>query len=298
MNHLEKKYSVTSFIDILGYKELILNEADGKEAEFFSDLQESIEVSLRFTADSIKRNLDIISELTGNSEKPSEKLNVKQFSDNIYFSFDYDKDDIMDLAFGSYIIISTASFYQRLMLGKGYFVRGGIAHGFNMVDKNFIFSNALIRAVEIEKETIYPRITIHKDLAAILIKYNNNPFSFLMKDFLIEDWTKQIFVNPFINVEEKTIEELKLLPVEILEPWISKIASDQNELSTKINNKYSYFTNTPKFNALVRKIILERLNKFQGKQQNVFEKYLWALHFLNWTEGKKTKLYFKTMNFN
>lgn len=293
MNKLEKKHSVSAFIDILGYKELILKESLEREAEIFTDLKETIDFALQCTSENIKSTLNFIDDKFGSSEQLAKRLNIKQFSDNIYFSFDYSEHDNYDLYFGIYVISTISCLYQRLMLGKGYFVRGGIAHGLNMVDKNFIFSTALIKAVETEKGTIYPRITLQKELRDIFIESTDNPFRDIAYGQFVEDWAEQVFLNPFLNYEQRTQKELSLMPQNLVQQLFENISKKQQGLINKINNNFADYFDDKKFNSIARKRIAERIKKYKNKQQSIYEKYLWTRNFLNWVDNKKSELTFK-----
>jgi len=209
MKELIKKNSVVAFLDILGYKDLIKSDSVEKEIEIFNSLKKTIDISLTASIESIIltfKHLD--KKYEGNI---SERINSKQFSDNIYFSFDYEEqENNEDLLFSIYIVTNISALYQRLMLGKGYYIRGGIAHGLNMVDKNFIFSHALIDAVEVEKATIYPRITFHSDLRKIFMTYSNDVFKQITHGLYVQDWSENIFLNPFNHTSrnKKIIEDL------------------------------------------------------------------------------------------
>lgn len=293
MKPLEKKYSVSAFIDILGYKELILKESIEREAEIFSDLKETIDFALECTSENIKSTFNFLDDKYKSSEKLSKRLNVKQFSDNIYFSFDYSNNDKLDLYFGIYVISTISCLYQRLMLGKGYFVRGGIAHGLNMLDKNFIFSTALVKAVEIEKNTIYPRITLNKELRDIFIESTENPFRELVFGQFVEDWAEQVFLNPFLDYEERSKKELNSMPKEDVQLLLENISKKQQKLINKINNTFADYFDDKKFNSIARKRIAERIKKYKNKNQSIYEKYLWTRNFLNWIENKQSDLTFK-----
>ncbi len=295
MKSLEKKYSIVAFIDILGYKELILKESIERETELFADLKETIDFALSCAVYSIKDSVSSLDNKYENQERFATKLNVKQFSDNVYFSFDYSNDDKIDLYFGIYIITTISYLYQRLMLGKGYFVRGGIANGLNMVDKNFIFSTALIKAVEMEKETVYPRITMHQEIRDIFIEAKDNPFRELAHGQLIEDWAEQVFINPFQNYEQRIQRELELLPEEDALHLFQNITKKQQRIINKLNKKFADFFDNKKFNSLCRKIISDRIKKYKNKQQKIYEKYLWTRNLLNWIDGKPTEITFKLL---
>jgi len=293
MKTLEKKFSIAAFIDILGYKEIILKESAEKETEFFADLKETIDFALQCTYDSVKNSMKLLDDKYENSERLSKRLHFKQFSDNIYFSFDYEENDTFELFFGIYIISTISCLYQRLMLGKGYFVRGGIAHGLNMVDKNLIFSSALIKAVELEKSTIYPRITLHKELRDIYIEAIDNPFRSILTGQLIEDWAEQVFLNPFMNYQQRIENELSLAPQEDIQHLIENANKKQRRLIRKINENFSDYFDNRKFNTIAKKIISKRVKKFKNKQPSIYEKYIWTRYLLNWADGKTSKLRFK-----
>ena len=292
MKTLNKKYSVAAFVDILGYKDLIQNESQEREIELFNDLKNTIDTALAATVKSTKELLIFLENKDGNSEKISERLRVKQFSDNIYFSFDYDEQNDLDLYLGIYIISNISALYQRLMLAKGYFVRGGIAIGLNMVDKNFIFSTALIKAVETEKETIYPRITMHSELKDKFISAIQNPFQDITKGLYIQDWTEHIFLNPF-NYTSRNIKTLGSLPQEELEQIEQAITTTQKRIVNKMNKNFANLYDDKEFNSVARGHINKKLRKFKSKNQSVYEKYLWTRNFLNWVDKGQADLTFK-----
>jgi len=293
MKELEKKYSVAAFIDILGYKELILKESLERELELFNDLKEAIDKAIEYTAKSIKSTLEYLDKSSSSRESLAKRLNVKQFSDNIYFSFDYSNNNNLDLYFGIYIITAISCLYQRLMIGKGYFVRGGIAIGLNMVDDNFIFSTALIKAVETEKETIYPRITMHKELRDIFIEAQDNPFKALSQGQLVQDWSENVFLNPFFNHELLIGEQFKVItPAELL-PFIEDISKKQKRLISKMSAKFSDYFDDAKSKSLARQQISFNIKKYRNKQKSIYEKYLWMRYFLRWVNRRPSELTFK-----
>lgn len=292
MKTLKKKYSIAAFIDILGYKDLIQNESATREIEIFNELKDTIDFALASTVESTKTLLNFLDEKYESNEKVSKKLNVKQFSDNIYFSFDYEEENNDDLLFGIYVISNISLVYQRLMLGKGYFVRGGIAMGLNMVDKNFIFSTALIDAVEMEKDTIYPRITLHPKLKEKFLSIPENPITQMVKRLFVQDWSDHVFLNPFNHVSRNT-EDLTKMTTEEIEEIENSFSRTQKRLINKINKNYSYLIDDKKYNSIARGNISKRIWKYKTKNQSIYEKYLWLRNFLNWVEKKPSELMFR-----
>lgn len=292
MKKLQKKYSIAAFVDILGYKDLIQNDAIEREIELFNDLKNTIDLALASTVEMTKTLFNHFDSKNESSEKISNRLNVKQFSDNIYFSFDYEEQNEEDLMFGIYIISNISLSYQRLMLAKGYFVRGGIGMGLNMVDKNFIFSTALIDAVETEKNTVYPRITLHTKLKDKFLLIENNQLKNMLEGIFIQDWAGNIFLNPFNHSTRnvKAIEKLSTDEVEEIEEVISR---KQKRLINRINKEFSFILNDKQFNSVSRAHISRKIKKYKGKNQTIYEKYLWFRNFLNWVDKKQSDLIFE-----
>lgn len=292
MKKLQKKYSIAAFIDILGYKDLIQNEAIEREIELFNDLRNTIDLALASTVQMTKTLLLYFDKKNDTSNKISNKLKVKQFSDNIYFSFDYEEDNEEDFLLGFYIISNISLVYQRLMLGKGYFVRGGIAMGLNMVDKNFIFSTALIDAVETEKDTVFPRVTLHKKIKEKILSIENEQFKDLLQEMFVYDWADNLFLNPF-NHSSRDIKALSKISDEEIEEIEQTITSTQKKIINKLNKNFSFVLDDKQFNSISRKHISKKIKRFKGRNQSVYEKFLWIRNFLNWVDNKQSDLIFR-----
>lgn len=292
MKTLEKKYSIAAFVDILGYKDLIENESLDREIDLFNDLKNTIDIALEGTVESTKTIFNFLDSKYESSERISDRLGVKQFSDNIYFSFDYERQSDIDFYFGIYIISNISSLYQRLMLGKGYFVRGGIAYGLNMVDKNFIFSTALIKAAETEKNTVYPRITMHSDLKEKFLSGRENPFKEITQGLYIQDWSEHIFLNPF-NHTSRNRKAISSLPQSELLQIEEAITKTQQRVINKMNKGFAHLLDDKKFKSIAREHITNKIKKYKIVDQSVYEKYLWSRNFLNWVDKKQSDLKFK-----
>jgi hypothetical protein len=287
MKNLEKKYSVVAFVDILGYKELIQKNSVEREMAVFNDLKKTIDSAL---IGSVKLSKFTLKSLGDDSQDNiSDRLKVKQFSDNIYFSFDYEDD--FDLSFAVFNISVISSVYQKFMLSKGYFVRGGIASGLNMINTNFIFSKALIEAVEIEKNTVFPRITLSQDLKKKIIYAKNDPFKTLVSDLYVEDWSGNSFLNPF-NANDRNIRAIEQLSQEDLSKLLAVVENQQSQIN-KLNKSLPNILNDGDFNTMIRVYINKNITKYRNKNQGIYEKYLWLRNFLNWVENKDSDLIFK-----
>jgi hypothetical protein len=267
----------------------MIQESTKNEHEVYSNLSNSIKYAHDYTINTLNLTFELLTDLFNSKERLSERLKVKQFSDNIYFSFDYEIDEPYDLYFGIYIIITISSIYQRIMMNKGYFVRGGIAHGLNLVDDHLIFSEALIKAVEIEKKATYPRITLHKETVALFTDTINNPFREITSDLLIEDWAKHVFLNPFFNVEEQVKRQNRQITDSDFKKLMKKIAKNIIDLKAE---EHSNLFNDTTFRATAHEYIKDNLRNNKLKNQEILEKYIWLENLLNWVEKKRSNIKF------
>ncbi len=194
--------SVVAFIDILGFKDKVKEEEKEGKYEFFSKLrialQEALIKTFEFTKNTFKNFKSLSSKF--DEENFEERLKLKTFSDNVFFSFDYSPDDEIQLFLATFYIIYLSTYFQRIMLTHNLYVRGAITIGCNFVDDTMIFSGALIKAFEMEKErAIYPRIVVDKELAEKYVKIKNTlvPCDIFYPNILVKDWSGTVFCNPF-----------------------------------------------------------------------------------------------------
>lgn len=158
--------SVIAFLDILGGKQLITQNAD-----------ESLNLVYKSYTEAIKRYK--------NMAEPEFVLpNINIFSDNITVSFRID--DNFDNCFEC--IISVILFCTTLTTqfwANGLLIRGGITVGYCFSDNLMVWGKALVRAYEIESTiAIYPRIVI-------------DPFADELFDFLANSKYKKIICKDF-----------------------------------------------------------------------------------------------------
>jgi hypothetical protein len=144
---IEYSEKFVAFIDILGFKKLILNSDHRKSLENIRIISESFEV--------FRRNLNANGIID---------FTAKYFSDNICISSSIDKVGIAI----NYLIHALAEFQLFLAL-KNIFIRGGLSIGSHYQNENIIFSKGLIHAYLMEKEkAIFPRILIDNRLLKTL----------------------------------------------------------------------------------------------------------------------------------
>lgn len=140
--NIKNTLSVIAFLDILGGKELIKQNAD-----------ESLNLVYTSYTDAITK----FKERT-NSHLPVPNINI--FSDNISVSFSIDKnyDNALEC------IMSVILFCNVITIqfwANGLLVRGGVTIGYCFSDNLMVWGKALVRAYEIESTiAIYPRIVI------------------------------------------------------------------------------------------------------------------------------------------
>jgi hypothetical protein len=129
-------YGAVAFIDVLGFSSFV--EADARSTEPL-------------------RLLKLQSLLAGvKSDAP--ELDVRAFSDSITISAPLESAAVAKL------INATLDLQSRFVAG-GVLVRGGVAFGKHYGDETLIYSEALIRAYELERDKArFPRILVADDL--------------------------------------------------------------------------------------------------------------------------------------
>lgn len=163
---IKNTLSVIAFLDILGGKQLIAQNAD-----------ESLNLVHKSYTDAIKKYK--------NMAEPNFVLpNINIFSDNITVSFGID--DNFD---NSYECIMSVILFCAILtvqfLANGLLIRGGITVGYCFSDDLMVWGKALVRAYEIESTiAIYPRIII-------------DPFADELFDFLANSKYKKIICRDF-----------------------------------------------------------------------------------------------------
>lgn len=153
-----------------------------------------------------------------------------------------------------------------------------------MIHKNFIFSTALIDAVETEKNAIYPRIVLHPKLKDKFLQLSNNPLKEFVREVFVQDWSGNVFLNPFNNAS-RNIKALDSFPTDVLNQLENELNRTQKRMINRINKSFSYLLDDKQYNSIARNHISKRINKYKNRNQSIYEKYLWKRNFLNW--GRK-----------
>lgn len=158
------KYSICSFIDVLGYSDMVIR-----------DCRDSMQ---KFT------NKSILKSLLKSMQKEIGRENAIIFSDSIISFYEYSW-------VGLQVAVNVSKYIQESLLSERIFCRGGIAHGRHEMDDGFIFSEALIESYNIEsKLAVYPRIIISSDLYELLMLRESS----LLRSVKV-DFDRQMFVD-------------------------------------------------------------------------------------------------------
>lgn len=174
---VKNSLSVIAFLDILGAKEIINQNADESLNLVYKSYTEAIT--------QYKKRTD--------PHFPIPKINI--FSDNISISFCIDEnlDNIMECIFSVILFCSVLTMQFWL---NGLLVRGGITVGYCFSDDLMVWGKALVRAYEIESTiAIYPRIVIDP--------FADEIFDFLSKpkykNLICKDFDGLYFINIFYS---------------------------------------------------------------------------------------------------
>ena len=184
---IKNTLSVIAFLDILGAKKIINQDADESLNLVYKSYTEAI-------AQYKKRT---------NPHFPIPKINI--FSDNISISFCIDEDfeNILECIFSVIMFCSvlTAQFWSN-----GLLIRGGITVGYCFSDDLMVWGKALVRAYEIESTiAIYPRIVIDP-FADEIFEFLENP---KYKNLICRDFDGIYFIDIFYS--DKFAETLPFL---------------------------------------------------------------------------------------
>ncbi len=169
---LTNKY--VAFCDLLGFSNAVLTDFD-KTADIYKEFREEV-----------------------SKKKTLFKIELGVYSDSIIIV----GDDLIQVA-------QTAQILQWTTLRHGWLVRGGIAHGKHWKESDannlYIVSEALVKAVSIEKKIKHPIIAIDSDILLDL-KYWIYAFNYSVFDLPIIHYNEQNIIMPFNNYWFKSAE--------------------------------------------------------------------------------------------
>ncbi len=179
--------AIVAFIDILGYKQLINEYIDNHSV--IVALQDVMEIATTKYTEAIKESEAFSTpELESYFQQMVDITTVKFLSDSIIFTLpvskitftynDYSVRDVIEHCI-YYLWGRIAKFCDSFIYQTGHVLRGGIAMGPHCEaeiggNNLFIFSQAFIKAVELERQAKMPRILIDSQLLEYL---HGLPFS-------------------------------------------------------------------------------------------------------------------------
>lgn len=136
-SNIDLEYSIVAFVDILGFSEMVKSDCENKSG------------SLKF--------FEILKKIN-NDTKDINECKVTQFSDSVIFSLPLSVQNFQK-------IIKILAEYQKELLYNSIICRGAVSYGKHFEEKEFMFSQALIEAYQLEcKEAIYPRVILSPNL--------------------------------------------------------------------------------------------------------------------------------------
>lgn len=255
---------LVAFIDICGFKKMVEEYFNGKNAEVLDILQNALQQAEKSNSE----NLNIL------SPTPI-KIQFKQFSDCVSLSMSI----LSDTTFLIQVItfISLVRSYHRILMENGIFSRGGIAFDKHYETSNVIFSKGLIKAYKNESEiAVYPRIIIDSELAET-IKEEMHSLNFKkLNDFIgtiiMKDWDGIYFINPFEYF------------------WYMHLLPDTTDFTPQqIETRKKFLEEHNTAYSKIFKAVETNITKHKT-DYNTQKKYLWLREFLEWhnkpTESK------------
>lgn len=227
------KKSFTVFLDLLGFSEEIICKSNlGQGNEHLMNIYKAFS-----SASSILDGYSV--------------WEKKIFSDNILLGCPITNSHIhSESLFGS-LITGIMQFQLQLTL-KNYFVRGGWSLGDLFVDDNTIYGEALIQAVNLEKQSYYPRIILSKEVENVCklhLEYYNPKFDSPQNFHLLKDDEGNFFINYLYAIYPEDPDE---------------------DIDRSVSNLLIHKNN-----------IISNLNIYDGNTK-IYDKYIWAAQYHNY----------------
>jgi hypothetical protein len=184
------KLSVVAFVDILGYRDLVIESAqNGTEQEFLQKLHNAL-------SEATKSIYPHKNELLRKFLKEDNHA-VRAFTDNIVIGYPIKGKGDAEVELG--MIFSHLSYYQMIMIINGFFVRGGIGIGNLYMDDTVVYGQGLIDAYNAEQSLARdPRIVLNKsakDAVEKHLEYYGRTKSAPQVSYFYKDSDGQFFLN-------------------------------------------------------------------------------------------------------
>lgn len=209
--------SVVAFVDILGYKEMVLNaEKAGRSYEFLLNIRRALSESLEHLRRDILENKRFFDK---------DLYMVKIFTDNIVIGYPVYEDAESGLG----DIFYNLAFFQLSMVNRGFFLRGAICIDNLYIDEHIVYGKGLIDSYLGEaNKARYPRIILTETATLAVkqhIKYYSQPaFAPHTRDIFL-DSDGQYFLNYLESVLEAVPEG---------EPCYEKVLQHKKAIEEKL----------------------------------------------------------------
>lgn len=290
---MQKHTHVVAFIDILGFKKLVDDHFSGKDAHSLESLKKAMKEAEDFAIKYSKRYF-----------KSFEiKFSFRQFSDCVTISMPTNQrggSSILTI-YGAFI--NVVRMYQFILLDNNILIRGGISLGGHFENRNMIFSDALVKAYQLESQkAIFPRILLDKSIiSAIELAIQETPSDYetfydLCGYNIITDWDEEIFISPFGFGGELQIMNDHFGSEAMNEAIINYTQSNKLEFDSKIDimEELSKIDIDSEIENKALSFVNEFLLTSSNEKPDVLAKYKWLKHFIFWTmKSEQSKIKFE-----
>ncbi len=289
---------IIGYIDILGFKNYIKKCFDNDVKVSSIQFEEKRVNYINAMNNSREFGINLYLNLLRDNDYHSfaNQINLRQISDSFIISIPIDLNNKLDL-FGKIIAISAIIInYQQILLLSNFLTRGAVSLGLHYEDKENLFSHALIKAVEMEKEVAdVPRIIIEKEIITLLkslIKEESIKSELtdsdesklcesILHDMYLKDWDDQFFLNFLLNKNTK----------EIIDKTKNYYKQEQRDQLNNINVDTEIKDSLEKLKANNNTEISNE------KDASIIKKRLWLREYINWRiddETEKSNIRFKS----
>ena len=200
------KTNVVSFLDILGYKEIMRDESRVNSLfDAVSSIVEKAKLYINEFTDMDGEN----GKKFGNGETIINTLKYRAFSDNIVISCElYPQSDDKFQNWVNAVAIATVAMVQadiqiELLINHGLLSRGGMTIGDYYIDSEFVFGQGLVDAFRLEQNAEYPRIVVDDEVVRIFHQSSKRAGYNVEKDgsggLFKRDYDEEYFVNPDLD---------------------------------------------------------------------------------------------------
>ena len=171
---MDKKYKdcIVVFLDILGFKNIIINSKTEESVKKIFDILTYVEAwntsdgLNKFIEEKNFRSESFLENKSVNFNEIQQEIQISYFSDSLVISLPYDD---INLDIRLFLIDHALACFMTKMAAMNFFIRGGISIGKMYHKKNIFFGPAFLEAYRLESEVaIYPRVIFSTDLVDVV----------------------------------------------------------------------------------------------------------------------------------